>query len=85
MNSFISINLRYFNLVRKQTNTNIGRRVDNHLNSKPSISPRNNTRTNLVNMADVNQQKENKFKQIFDQSTVDLRKKIFFSLKILFH
>jgi hypothetical protein len=36
-------------------------------------------------MADVNQQKENKFKQIFDQSTVDLRKKIFFSLKILFH
>jgi hypothetical protein len=29
-------------------------------------------------MADVNQQKENKFKQILDQSTVDLRKKIFF-------
>jgi len=66
----------------------IGRRVDNQLTSKtsipyrftnnnnPSSSPTTNTRrANLITMIDNSQQKENKFKQIFDQSTVDLSKK----------
>ena len=75
----------FFMLVRKSTNSSsTNKRVDNHLNSKTSVSPRSKPRSNLVNTNDVNQQKENKFKQIFDQSTVDLSKrkskKIFFSI-----
>ncbi|CAF0827462.1 unnamed protein product [Rotaria sp. Silwood1] len=65
----------------------ISRRIDNNLNSKTLIPMRytnntntisssttNSTRNNLVTMTDIDQQKENKFKQIFDQSTIDIDK-----------
>ncbi|CAF2375661.1 unnamed protein product [Rotaria sp. Silwood2] len=65
----------------------IVRRIDDNLNSKTlmpmryttnantiSSSTTNSTRVNLVTMTDIDQQKENKFKQIFDQSTIDLDK-----------
>lgn len=66
-------------------------RIDNNLNSKTSLSSRsinynhpisslktNSTRANLITMSEIDQQKENKFKQIFDQSTIDLGKHHFF-------
>jgi hypothetical protein len=75
--------------VRKSTNSSsTNRQVDNHLNSRTSVSPRSKINSNLVNTNDVNQQKENKFKQIFDQSTVDLSKRKFLLQKktrFLFH
>jgi hypothetical protein len=76
-----------FILVRKLTTSyppGINRRVDDRLNSKTSIPYRYNTNNSSssapnntrANLKDIDQQKENKFKQIFDQSTVDLSKKI---------
>jgi hypothetical protein len=47
-------------------------------NNAASSSKNNNTRTNLTTTNDIDQQKENKFKQIFDQSTVDLSKNDFY-------
>jgi len=73
---FSKITQKNTSVVRKPTTSHpsIGRRVDDHRNSKTSIPNRYNnnnssssTRANLVN-----QQKENKFKKIFEQSTVDL-------------
>ncbi|CAF1130851.1 unnamed protein product [Rotaria sordida] len=65
----------------------ISRRIDDNLNSKTLIPTRytnntniisssttNSTRVNLVTITDIDHQKENKFKQIFDQSTIDLNK-----------
>ncbi|CAF0833937.1 unnamed protein product [Adineta steineri] len=63
----------------------LGRRISDQSNSKTSTSTRynnnnaassfsttNSTKSNSISMVDNNQQKENKFKQIFDQTTVDL-------------
>ncbi|UJR10469.1 hypothetical protein I4U23_014673 [Adineta vaga] len=41
-------------------------------NNASSSSTTKNTKLNVNTIMDVNQQKENKFKQLFDQSTVDL-------------
>ena len=47
--------------------------AQSHDNSQTSRST-NSNRSNLTTIMDINRQKENKFKQIFDQSTVDLSK-----------
>ena len=71
--------------------------MDDNPNSKASLSVRytnnsnpnsfataNITRSNLATIMDVDQQKQNKFKEIFDQSTIDLgRNKIFFFFVVL--
>jgi hypothetical protein len=49
--------------------------MSNRSNATSSSTKKNN----LVTMIDIDQQKENKFKQIFEQSTIDLSKKILFN------
>ncbi len=75
----------------------IGRRVGDYPNIKPLVPiryntinnnnsnssiPTNNTRSNLITKSDIDIQKENKFKQIVEQSNVDLSKKKFISKNI---
>ncbi|CAF3331831.1 unnamed protein product [Rotaria socialis] len=73
--------------VNSSTYPGIIRRVDDNQNSKASLSVRyrnnsnpnsfstaNITRSNLATIMDVDQPKQNKFKEIFDQSTIDLEK-----------
>lgn len=66
----------------------IGRRIGDHPNIKPLVpiryNPTNNnsnsslitnyTRSNVLTKPDIDIQKENKFKQIVEQSNVDLSK-----------
>ncbi|CAF1316799.1 unnamed protein product [Adineta ricciae] len=61
------------------THSGLGRRLGDPSNAKISVPYRftNNSNSSITknaksNILDVDQQKENKFKQIFDQSTVDL-------------
>ncbi|CAF1317083.1 unnamed protein product [Rotaria magnacalcarata] len=73
--------------VNSSTYPGIIRRVDDNQNLKASLSVRytnnsnpnsfstaNITRSNLATIVDVDQPKQNKFKEIFDQSTIDLEK-----------
>ena len=56
----------------------------NNIIYTPSSSTTNSKRASFTTMIDVDQQKENKFKQIFDQSTIDLGNYYFRLLNLLF-
>lgn len=55
----------------KSLSRQVGQSSDNNAQTSRST---NSNKTNLITMMDINRQKENKFQQIFDQSTVDLSK-----------
>ena len=73
---FISRN-SYYILVRKPS-PGISQRIGNHpkMPNRSNATSSSTKKNNLGTMIDIDQQKENKFKQIFEQSTIDLSKKI---------
>jgi len=74
----------------------IGRRIGDYPNIKPLVPIRYNTtnnnsnssmtnaRSNILTKADIDIQKENKFKQIVEQSNVDLSKNKLSNIFVLF-
>lgn len=61
--------IRYANNGNNNNNNNI-----NNSNSSMTTLTKNNSRANLTTKLDIDIQKENKFKQIFEQNNIDLSK-----------